>query len=39
VELLNLAGCMDQNASNYKRYYVKSVPDSCVYAKGPKAKP
>ncbi|WP_149193544.1 3-keto-disaccharide hydrolase [Luteimonas suaedae] len=34
VELLNLAGCMDRDASNYKRYYVKSVPESCVYAKG-----
>jgi len=34
VEVLNLAGCMDRNASNYKRYYVKSVPESCVYAKG-----
>jgi len=34
VELLNLAGCMDHSASNYKRYYVKSVPESCVYAKG-----
>lgn len=36
VELLNLAGCMDRDASNYKRYYVKSVPESCVYAKGSK---
>lgn len=36
VELLNLAGCMDRSASNYKRYYVKSVPESCVYAKGSK---
>lgn len=35
VELLNLAGCMDHKASNYKRYYVKSVPESCVYANGP----
>ena len=26
VELLNLAGCMDKGASNYKSYYVKSVP-------------
>ena len=34
VEVLNLAGCMDRNASNYKRYYVKSVPESCAYAKG-----
>ena len=36
VELLNLAGCMDRSASNYKRYRVKSVPESCVYTKGPK---
>lgn len=36
VELLNLAGCMDNSASNYKRYYVKSQPESCVYAKGAK---
>jgi hypothetical protein len=33
VELLNLAGCMDPSANNYKRYHVKSVPGSCVYAK------
>lgn len=36
VELLDLAGCMDRSASNYKRYHVKSVPESCVYAKGAK---
>ena len=34
VELLNLAGCMDPQARNYKRYYVKSVADDCVYAGG-----
>ncbi len=33
VELLNLAGCMDRKASNYKSYYVKSVPAQCAYAK------
>ena len=32
VELLNLAGCMDRAASNYKRYHVRSVPESCAYA-------
>ncbi len=32
VELLNLAGCMDENASNYRTYYVKSVPAQCEYA-------
>lgn len=36
VELLNLAGCMDRSASNYKRYHVKSAPESCVYAKDPR---
>ena len=30
VELLNLKGCMDPSASNYKRYYVQSDPASCV---------
>jgi 3-keto-disaccharide hydrolase len=32
VELLNLEGCMDRSASNYKIYYVKSKPGSCKYA-------
>jgi hypothetical protein len=36
VELLNLAGCMDKAASNYKRYYVKSVPETCKFAAGAK---
>ncbi len=31
VELLNLEGCMDDKASNYKRYYVKSNPKACRY--------
>jgi hypothetical protein len=31
VELLDLAGCMDRKAQNYKRYYVKSDPDACKY--------
>lgn len=31
VELLNLAGCMDPAAQNYKRYFVKAVPHSCEY--------
>jgi hypothetical protein len=34
VELLNLAGCMDRNATNYKSYYVKSVPEQCKFAEG-----
>jgi hypothetical protein len=29
VELLNLEGCMDRKASNYKAYFVKSKPASC----------
>jgi hypothetical protein len=36
VELLNLAGCMDKAASNYKRYYVKHVPEDCKFAEGVK---
>jgi hypothetical protein len=31
VRILNLEGCMDQEASNYKSYYVKDNPDDCVY--------
>lgn len=31
VELLNLEGCMDPEATNYKSYYVKSDPDACRY--------
>jgi hypothetical protein len=29
IELLNLEGCMDPKASNYKSYYVKADPKSC----------
>jgi len=29
VELLNLKGCMDSKAANYKRYYVESDSASC----------
>jgi hypothetical protein len=29
VELLNLEGCMDPKASNYKSYFVKSNPKMC----------
>jgi hypothetical protein len=29
VEVLNLKGCMDPKASNYKSYYVKSDPSAC----------
>ena len=31
IELLNLEGCMDPKAANYKNYFVKSNPDSCQY--------
>lgn len=31
VELLNLKGCMDPRASNYKRYFVADEPESCRY--------
>jgi hypothetical protein len=29
VELLNLEGCMDPKASNYRPYFVKSKPSAC----------
>jgi hypothetical protein len=29
VELLNLEGCTNPKASNYKPYYVKSNPSAC----------
>ncbi len=32
VELLNLAGCMDNKATNYKPWYIKSEPSTCRYA-------
>lgn len=31
VELLNLAGCMDPEAANYKSYYLKAEPAACTY--------
>ena len=31
VELLNLAGCMDEKAANYKSYYIKAENASCKY--------
>ena len=31
VRLLNLEGCMDKKAKNYKTYFVKNNPTSCVY--------
>jgi hypothetical protein len=31
IELLNLEGCADQKASNYKAYFVKANPGLCRY--------
>lgn len=31
IELLNLCGCMDEKAKNYKEYYVKADNSTCVY--------
>jgi len=31
IQLLNLEGCMDPNALNYKDYFVKSRPQDCKY--------
>jgi hypothetical protein len=32
VELLNLEGCTDRKASNYRSYYLKSNSAACVYS-------
>jgi hypothetical protein len=31
VEVLNLAGCTDPKARNYRRHYIKSEPKACRY--------
>jgi len=31
ISLLNLCGCMDPNARNFKSYYIKDDPESCIY--------
>lgn len=31
LELLDLCGCKDPKAKNYKSYYVKDKPESCIY--------
>ena len=31
VELLNLVGCMDPKAKNYKKYFVKADNGACHY--------
>jgi len=28
---LDLCGCMDKKAKNYKSYFVCSVPEKCIY--------
>lgn len=33
VELLNLSGCMDTKAANYKPWYIKADNTTCTYAK------
>ncbi|MDX2048284.1 MAG: DUF1080 domain-containing protein [Chitinophagaceae bacterium] len=38
VELLNLKGCMDPKAENYKSYYVKEDNSQCIYKKAGKKK-
>lgn len=35
VELLNLVGCTDPQATNHREYYVKSDPEACRYAPNP----
>jgi hypothetical protein len=31
IELLDLCGCMDPKAKNYKSYYVKENNSKCIY--------
>jgi len=31
IELLNLCGCMDNQAKNYKSYYIKADNSKCIY--------
>lgn len=33
IEILNLKGCTDPKASNYRSYYIKSDPSLCKYEK------
>lgn len=39
VELLNLKGCMDPKALNYKDYYLKADNSTCQYAGSPRSAP
>lgn len=32
IELLNLEGCIDPKAENYRKYFVRSAPASCRYS-------
>jgi hypothetical protein len=38
VELLNLSGCMDKKATNFKSYYLKENNSACIYSKKGKHK-
>lgn len=31
VEIKNLKGCMDPKATNFRKYYIKSDPEACIY--------
>jgi len=31
IELLDLEGCMDSKAKNYRKYFVHSMPKTCTY--------
>ena len=33
IQLLNLEGCMDPKATNYKSYYIHNKPEDCRYKK------
>ena len=33
IKILNLEGCMDPTAKNYKTYFIKSKPSDCRYSK------
>jgi hypothetical protein len=33
IEILNLEGCMDPMALNYKSYFIKSKPSDCTFKK------
>ena len=33
IEILNLEGCMDPLALNYKSYFIKSKPSDCTFKK------